>query len=140
MRREFNAIHGTLERSVLKVEGRGVLAGLGEMCPLFQPAWPIYTLQAPRSSMNQQLSVVAENLHSRSWSSIPSFLTEKGNGMPTESHGRDGRDWKQLCAAASQEPDSEKLVSLVHQILQAFNEQDDEKKNPAAADIHSALL
>jgi hypothetical protein len=53
---------------------------------------------------------------------------------------KNGRDWKQLCAAASEEPDSEKLVSLVHQIIQAFNEDDDRKKNPAAEDIHSTLL
>lgn len=53
-------------------------------------------------------------------------MTECGR----ESNGRDERDWKKLCAAASEEPDSEKLVSLVHQIIQAFNEND--KKNPVA--------
>ena len=57
--------------------------------------------------------------------------------MATE---KNGRDWKQLCAAASEEPDSEKLVSLVHQIIQAFNEDDDRKKNPVAEDITSAFL
>ena len=70
----------------------------------------------------------------------PSFhrhLTEKGKDMATE---KNGRDWKQLCAAASEEPDSEKLVSLVHQIIQAFNEDDDRKKNPVAEDITSAFL
>lgn len=50
---------------------------------------------------------------------------------------RYGRDWKQLCAAASEEPDSDKLVSLVHQIIQAFDEDDDRKKNPAAEDVRS---
>jgi len=60
--------------------------------------------------------------------------------MVREKNGRDGRDWKQLCAAASEEPDSEKLVSLVHQIIQAFNEDDHRKKNPAAEDIHSTML
>jgi hypothetical protein len=30
-------------------------------------------------------------------------------------------DWRELCAAASREPDSEKLFSLVNQILQAFD-------------------
>jgi hypothetical protein len=37
-----------------------------------------------------------------------------------------GKDWRELCAAAAQEPDSEKLVSLVNQILQAFDERDQE--------------
>lgn len=32
--------------------------------------------------------------------------------------------WRELCAAAAVEPDSEKLVTLVHQILQAFDERD----------------
>jgi hypothetical protein len=36
----------------------------------------------------------------------------------------DGKDWRELCAAAAEEPDSEKLVSLVNQILQAFDERD----------------
>lgn len=35
-----------------------------------------------------------------------------------------GKDWRELCAAASEEPDSDRLVSLVHQILQAFEELD----------------
>lgn len=35
-----------------------------------------------------------------------------------------GTDWRELCAAAVKEPDSEKLVSLVNQILQAFEERD----------------
>ena len=34
------------------------------------------------------------------------------------------KDWRELCAAAAQEPDSEKLFSLVNQILQAFDERD----------------
>jgi hypothetical protein len=57
-------------------------------------------------------------------------MTECGR----ESNGRDERDWKKLCAAASEEPDSEKLVSLVHQIIQAFNEND--KKNPVAGVLY----
>ncbi len=36
------------------------------------------------------------------------------------------KDWRELCAAAAEEPDSEKLVSLVNQILQAFDERDQE--------------
>ena len=32
--------------------------------------------------------------------------------------------WRELCAAATTEPNSEKLASLVHQILQAFDEQE----------------
>lgn len=39
---------------------------------------------------------------------------------------RTGKDWRELCAAASQETDSEKLVSLVDQILRAFDEQYDQ--------------
>jgi hypothetical protein len=35
-----------------------------------------------------------------------------------------GKDWRELCAAAAIEPDSEKLVNLVQQILQAFDERD----------------
>jgi hypothetical protein len=34
------------------------------------------------------------------------------------------KDWRELCAAAVIEPDSERLVSLVHQILQALDEGD----------------
>jgi hypothetical protein len=30
--------------------------------------------------------------------------------------------WRELCAAAAIEPDSDKLVSLVEQILEAFDE------------------
>ncbi len=36
-------------------------------------------------------------------------------------------DWRELCAAAASEPDSEKLISLVAQILEAF---DDQQKKP----------
>jgi hypothetical protein len=39
---------------------------------------------------------------------------------------RTGKDWRKLCAAASQETDSGKLVSLVDQILRAFEEQYDQ--------------
>jgi hypothetical protein len=35
-----------------------------------------------------------------------------------------GKDWRTLCAAASEETDSEKLASLIGQILQAFDECD----------------
>jgi hypothetical protein len=31
-------------------------------------------------------------------------------------------DWRELCAAAAKEPDSEKLFSLVNQILKAFDD------------------
>jgi len=31
-------------------------------------------------------------------------------------------DWRELCAAAAKEPDSDKLFSLVNQILEAFDE------------------
>ena len=35
-----------------------------------------------------------------------------------------GKDWRELCVAASQEVDSDKLFSLVNQILEAFDEGD----------------
>jgi hypothetical protein len=34
------------------------------------------------------------------------------------------KDWRHLCAQAAEEPDSEKVVLLVNQILQAFDECD----------------
>ena len=34
------------------------------------------------------------------------------------------RDWRELCARGAEEPDSEKFVSLVNQILQALDECD----------------
>lgn len=37
-----------------------------------------------------------------------------------------GKDWRELCAAAVEEPDSERLVSLVRQILEVFEERDQE--------------
>lgn len=36
------------------------------------------------------------------------------------------KDWRELCAAAAEEPDSEKLASLVNQILEVFDERDRE--------------
>jgi hypothetical protein len=36
------------------------------------------------------------------------------------------KDWRELCAAAAEEPDSERLASLVNQILQVFDERDQE--------------
>jgi len=49
-----------------------------------------------------------------------------------------GKNWRQLCAAAAVELDSEKLVSLVDQILRAFEERDREavisqSKSPSMA-------
>jgi len=38
----------------------------------------------------------------------------------------DGRTWEDLCAAAAQEPDSHKLVSLVDQILEIFEKRDEQ--------------
>jgi hypothetical protein len=35
-------------------------------------------------------------------------------------------DWRDLCAAASEERDADKLARLVDQILQAFDERDQE--------------
>ena len=44
----------------------------------------------------------------------------------TNNYGRESsvKDWRELCAAAAVEPDSEKLVALVDQILHAFDEHD----------------
>jgi hypothetical protein len=36
------------------------------------------------------------------------------------------KKWRDLCVAAAKEPDSEKLASLVTQILQTFEEGDDQ--------------
>jgi len=47
-----------------------------------------------------------------------------------ESNGSKGKDWRELCSEASREPDSEKLVSLVHQIPQAFDESDQDSIRP----------
>jgi hypothetical protein len=41
-----------------------------------------------------------------------------------------GKDWRELCAAASEESDSERLLSLVNQILAAFDECDRELLYP----------
>jgi len=40
--------------------------------------------------------------------------------------------WRELCAAASEEPDSEKLMSLINQILQALEELDQPSKLPTS--------
>ena len=48
-----------------------------------------------------------------------------------------GKDWRELCAEAAQEPDSDKLISLVNQILQAFDEKDDHDKKVALSDTNS---
>jgi hypothetical protein len=53
---------------------------------------------------------------------------------------RNEKDWRQLCAAATVEPDSDKLFSLVSQILQVFDEGDekfvypDRPSSPACQD------
>lgn len=39
-----------------------------------------------------------------------------------------GNDWRELCAAAAEEFDSEKLINLVNQILLAFDERDQQSK------------
>lgn len=40
-----------------------------------------------------------------------------------------GKHWRELCAAASEEPDSEKLFSLVNQLLAALDEDENDAKN-----------
>jgi hypothetical protein len=44
-----------------------------------------------------------------------------------------GKDWRELCAEAAEEPDSQRVVSLVNQILQAF---DDCDQNATAVSRH----
>jgi hypothetical protein len=44
-----------------------------------------------------------------------------------------GKDWQDLCAEAAAEPDSERVISLVHQILQAFDECDQKGNVPVAS-------
>jgi len=41
-----------------------------------------------------------------------------------------GKDWRELCAEAADEPDSERVFSLVNQILQAFDEFDQRHMPP----------
>ena len=41
-----------------------------------------------------------------------------------------GKDWRELCAEVADEPDSERVVSLVNQILQAFDECDQKNMSP----------
>jgi hypothetical protein len=53
--------------------------------------------------------------------------TERSAGRSTE------KDWRALCAAASEEPDTEKLLALVHQILRAFDESDQKRMSPPGA-------
>ena len=38
--------------------------------------------------------------------------------------GNNTKNWRELCAAAAKEADSEKLISLVQQIIQALEEND----------------
>jgi hypothetical protein len=39
-----------------------------------------------------------------------------------ESSPDTGKDWRELCAAAVEEPDSERLASLVNQIIEAIDQ------------------
>jgi hypothetical protein len=41
-----------------------------------------------------------------------------------------GKDWRELCAAVTVERDSDKLFSLVTQILQVFDERDQKLMRP----------
>ncbi|HEX4425256.1 MAG TPA: hypothetical protein VH079_07640 [Terriglobales bacterium] len=43
-------------------------------------------------------------------------------------------DWRELCAAAANEPDSDKLFSLVNQILKVFDDHQDGSKSSAPVD------
>jgi hypothetical protein len=55
-------------------------------------------------------------------SPVSSYHPKRRLGM-AEKNGS-GKDWRELCVAASQEVDSDKLFSLVNQILEAFDEGD----------------
>ncbi len=58
---------------------------------------------------------------------------DASTGRDKDGRDKDGRDkdWRELCAEAAEEPDSERVVSLVHQILLAFDECD-QKIAPSA--------
>jgi hypothetical protein len=43
-------------------------------------------------------------------------------------------DWRELCAAAAKEPDSDKLFSLVNQILKAFDDRQEGSKSSEPID------
>jgi hypothetical protein len=43
-------------------------------------------------------------------------------------------DWRQLCAAAATEVDSEKLADLVHQLIEALDERGDGFASPTQLD------
>jgi len=45
-----------------------------------------------------------------------------------------GKDWRELCAAATEESDADKLLSLVHEILRAFEEGDRKQMLPNRSD------
>jgi hypothetical protein len=43
-------------------------------------------------------------------------------------------DWRQICAAAAMETDSEKLADLVHQLIKALDERGDAFASPTQLD------
>jgi hypothetical protein len=45
-------------------------------------------------------------------------------------------DWRQLCAAAAKETDSEKLAEVVHQLIRALDERGDGFASPTQFDKH----
>jgi len=50
--------------------------------------------------------------------------------MDASNGNRNGKGWRELCAEAAEEPDSERVVSLVNQILEAFDECDQKVTSP----------
>ena len=54
--------------------------------------------------------------------------------MDASNGNGNGKDWRELCAEAADEPDSERVVSLVNQILQAFDECDQKAMPPQRQD------
>jgi hypothetical protein len=57
-------------------------------------------------------------------SPVSSSHPKRRLGMAEKNGSGSGKDWRELCVAASQEVDSDKLFSLVNQILEAFDEGD----------------
>jgi hypothetical protein len=51
----------------------------------------------------------------------------------------DGKHWRELCAAASEEHDSEKLFSLVNQLLAALDEDENDAKNHGHEELVASL-
>jgi predicted MarR family transcription regulator len=91
-----------------------------EECPLlFRHMRKIYTRQSvcrPLAVNDLTSGIVVALCHVASLRGQELRVMERGMAESTEKH------WRALCAAAAQEPDSEKVASLVNQILEALDE------------------